>query len=300
METLAQVLIIGFTVGSFYALVALGYTMVYGIVRLINFAHGDLVMVASFIGWVMLEQGWVQRMPTLLGIVVAAVVSIAGTALLSLTLLRFLYARLIGRSTLGFLLVTLSVAFALQEIIKIVFGARERSYPNYALATETITVGGVNFAGMDVVVIGLAGVLMVTMIWFAQRTMTGAAMRALAIDHDAARLMGVNVTVLIAAAFAIGAALAAVTGVLSGVYYGRISFDMGFMLGLKAFTAAVVGGIGNIGGAVLGGLVIGVLEAVVQGYLAGAWSDAFIFGALILVLYLRPQGLLGERVAVRA
>ncbi|WDZ83456.1 branched-chain amino acid ABC transporter permease [Micromonospora cathayae] len=300
METLAQVLIIGFTVGSFYALVALGYTMVYGIVRLINFAHGDLVMVASFIGWVMLEQSWVQRMPTLLGIAVAAGVSIAGTALLSLTLLRFLYARLIGRSTLGFLLVTLSVAFALQEIIKIVFGARERSYPNYPLATETITVAGVSFAGMDLVVIGLAGALMVVMIWFAQRTMTGAAMRALAIDHDAARLMGVNVTVLIAAAFAIGAALAAVTGVLSGVYYGRISFDMGFMLGLKAFTAAVVGGIGNIGGAVLGGLVIGVLEAVVQGYLAGAWSDAFIFGALILVLYLRPQGLLGERVAVRA
>ncbi|WP_456695211.1 branched-chain amino acid ABC transporter permease [Aeromicrobium sp. P5_D10] len=300
MDTFIQVVLTGFTIGSFYALVALGYTMVYGIVRLINFAHGDLVMVGAYLGWMFLQIGWIDAMPMLPRLLVAGTGAVVGTSLLSLVLLRFLYTRLIGRSTLGFMLVTLSVAFAIEEIVKLVFGAQQKTYPQTELGNMTIDIGGVAISGMDVLVIGLAGLLMVGMIYFAQRTMTGTAMRALAVDHDAARLMGINVSFLIAAAFVIGAALAALTGVLAGAYYQRISFDMGFALGLKAFTAAVIGGIGNIGGAVLGGLLIGLLEAFVQGYLAGTWSDAVIFGALILVLYVRPHGILGERVAERA
>ncbi|RNL61915.1 branched-chain amino acid ABC transporter permease [Nocardioides marmoriginsengisoli] len=300
MDTFIQVVLTGFTIGSFYALVALGYTMVYGIVRLINFAHGDLVMVGAFFGWALLQLDWIEGMPMLPRLIVAGAGAVVGTSLLALVLLRTLYTRLIGRSTLGFMLVTLSVAFALEEIVKLIFGAQQKYYPPNDLSSETIDIGGVAVNGMDLVVIGLAGTLMVGMIWFAHRTITGTAMRALAVDHDAARLMGINVSFLIAAAFVIGASLAAITGILSGTYYGRVSFDMGFALGLKAFTAAVIGGIGNIGGAVLGGLTIGLLEAFVQGYLAGAWSDAVIFGALILVLYIRPSGILGERVAERA
>lgn len=299
MTEFLQVLFTGLTIGSFYAMVALGYTMVYGIIRLINFAHGDLVGVAAFAGWVFLNLPFMADLPPLLAVLLSAVGAIAVTALVSFTLLKVVYARLIGRSPLGFMIVALSVSFALEELIRLVFGARERRYPSFEFTEQTVALGPVRATVMDLIVIGLAAVLMAAMIYFAQRTVTGTAMRALAVDHDAARLMGVNVNVLIAVAFVVGAALAAVTGILSGLYYQRISFDMGFALGLKAFTAAVVGGIGNISGAVVGGLLIGVLEALVQGYLAGTWSDAIIFGALILVLYLRPTGLLGERVAER-
>lgn len=296
MDTFIQVLVSGLTVGSFYALVALGYTMVYGIVRLINFAHGDLVMVAAFIGWFVIDRTAVGDFSPVPQIAVAGTISIAATVLISLGLLKFVYRSLINYP-LGFMIVALSVAFALQEIVKLVFGATDRAYPAYTISTESLELLGVTVNRMDLVVIGLAASLMIGMLYFVNRTPTGMAMRALAVDHDAARLMGINVKALIAVAFGVGAALAAVTGVLSGVYYQRIGFEMGFMLGLKAFTAAVVGGIGNVAGAMVGGLLIGVLEAGVQGYLSGTWSDAFIFGTLILVLYLRPRGLLGERVA---
>lgn len=296
MDTLLQTLVSGLTVGSFYALVALGYTMVYGIVRLINFAHGDLVMVAAFIGWFVIDRTPVGDLPPVPQIAIAGTIAIGATVLISLGLLKFIYRSLI-HYPLGFMIVALSVAFALQEIIKRVFGAGDRAYPGYTISTESIDLLGITVNRMDLVVIGLAASLMIGMLYFVNRTQTGMAMRALAVDHDAARLMGINVKALIAVAFGIGAALAAVTGVLSGVYYQRIGFEMGFMLGLKAFTAAVVGGIGNVAGAMVGGLLIGVLEAGVQGYLSGTWSDAFIFGTLILVLYLRPRGLLGERVA---
>jgi branched-chain amino acid transport system permease protein len=211
-------------------------------------------------------------------------------------ILRFVYKSLIDYP-LGFMIAALSVSFAMQEGVRLIFGASDRSYPLYPISTKSLDLLGVTVNRMDLVVVGLAAALMVAMLYFANRTYTGAAMRALAVDHDAARLMGIDVAKLIVVAFAIGAVLAAVTGVLSGVYYQRISYEMGFGLGLKAFTAAVLGGIGNIGGAMVGGLLIGILEAMVQGYLTATWSDAFIFGTLILVLYLRPRGLLGERVA---
>jgi branched-chain amino acid transport system permease protein len=296
MDNLLQTLVGGLTIGCFYALVALGYTMVYGIIRLINFAHGDLVMVAAFAGWLMLDGTAIGNLPAVPALIVAGAVAIAVTVVIQLVLLRVLYRPLIAYP-LGFMIVALSVAFALQQTVRLIFGASNRSYPGYGISNDSMEILGIAVNGMDLVVIGLSGVLMLGMLWFTQRTTTGVAMRALAVDHDAARLMGINVRFLIAIAFAVGAAFAAVTGVLSGVYYQRIGFDMGFLLGLKAFTAAVVGGIGNVGGAMVGGLLIGVLEVFVQSYLSGSWSDASIFGVLILVLYLRPRGLLGERVA---
>jgi branched-chain amino acid transport system permease protein len=294
-----QVLLTGLTIGSFYALVALGYTMVYGIVRLINFAHGTLVMIAAFLGWYVLQLPILDEVAPAIGITIAGATSVVLTTLIGYALFRFVYWRLVGKSVLGFMIVSLSVALALQEAVRIIFGAREKIYPSYALASTTLDLGPVRLNGMDILVITLAASLMAAMIYFANRTSTGTAMRALAVDHDAARLMGVNVRRLVAAAFVIGAALAAVAGILYGVYYQRISFDMGFALGLKAFTAAVIGGIGNIQGAMIGGLVIGILEALIQAYLAGTWSDAIVFGVLILVLYVRPSGILGERVAER-
>jgi branched-chain amino acid transport system permease protein len=299
MGSLLQVLLTGLTIGSFYALVALGYTMVYGIVRLINFAHGTLVMVAAFAGWYVLQLPALDEVTPAVGIAIAGVTAVVVTTVVGYLVFRFIYWRLVGKSALGFMIVSLSVALALQEVVRIVFGAREKIYPSVSLSSVSFDLGPVSLNGMDLLVIVLAALLMVAMTWFTNRTSTGFAMRALAVDHDAARLMGVNVKRLVAAAFVIGAALAAVAGVMYGFYYQRISFDMGFALGLKAFTAAVIGGIGNIQGAMLGGLVIGVLEAVVQAYLAGTWSDAIVFGALILVLYVRPSGLLGERVAER-
>lgn len=299
MSSLFQVLVTGVTIGSFYALVALGYTMVYGIVRLINFAHGTLVMVAAYAGWFVLQQPRVAEAPPIVGICVAAIAAVAFTSLVGYLLFKFVYWRLVGRAPLGFMVVSLTVAIAVQELVRIIFGAREELYPSYSLASTTFTFLGAKINGMDLVVIGLAGVLMAAMLIFANKTTSGTAMRALAVDHDAARLMGINVKRLVAVAFVVGAALAAVAGVLYGVYYQRISFDMGFALGLKAFAAAVIGGIGNIQGAMLGGILIGVLEATIQAYLAGTWADAIVFGFLILVLYVRPSGLLGERVAER-
>jgi branched-chain amino acid transport system permease protein len=296
MESFIQILVGGITVGSFYALVALGYTMVYGIIRLINFSHGDLVMVAAFVGWFVLQQDFLEGFPQVIQVLIALAITVAVTCAISLLLLKFIYRPLIP-FPLGFMIVALSVAFMLQEVVKLIFGGRDKAYPSFAISEESINVLGVTLNRMDLVIIALAAVLMVAMLFFTHKTMTGTAMRALAVDHDAARLMGINVTMLIAVAFAVGAALAAFTGVFSGVYYQRIGFGMGFLLGMKAFTAAVVGGIGNVGGAMVGGLLIGILEAMIQGYLSGTWSDAFIFGTLILVLYLRPRGLLGERVA---
>jgi branched-chain amino acid transport system permease protein len=300
VETFVQISVTGLTVGCFYALVALGYTIVYGIVRLINFAHGDLVMVGAFAGWIVLDQAFLDSLPTGLRLAAAAGVAVAVTAAVSMTMLFLVYKPLIGKSVLGLMIVALSLSLVLQESARLLLGAKQRIYPQLVGQGAPIEIGGVTLNRMDLVVIALAAGLMIALLLFAHRTVTGTAMRALAVDHGAARLMGVNVTALIAVAFLVGAALAAVTGVLSGVYYQRISFDMGFALGLKAFVAAVVGGIGNIGGAMVGGIVIGLLEGFVQGYLSGTWSDAAVFGALILVLYLRPRGLLGERVAERA
>jgi branched-chain amino acid transport system permease protein len=299
MQTFIQVTVTGLTIGCFYALVALGYTMVYGIVRLINFAHGDLVMVGAFSGYFVLQWSWLDGIPVAPRLLIVTLIAIAITALVSYLLLRLAYRPLIGRSALALMIMALAASLMLEELAKLLFGAKQRIYPELIGEGAPLDIAGIAINRMDLVVIGLAGTLMVAMLLFAQRSTTGAAMRALAVDHDAARLMGINVSMLITAAFVVGAALAAITGVLTGVYYQRIGFDMGFMLGLKAFVAAVVGGIGNIGGAVVGGITIGLLEGYIQGYLSGTWSDAAVFGALILVLYIRPRGLLGERVAER-
>jgi branched-chain amino acid transport system permease protein len=297
VSTFLQILVDGITIGAFYALVALGYTMVYGIVRLINFAHGDVVMVGAYVGWGVLQMHQVQTLGAAEQVAVATAAAIIVCTILVLLLLRFVYRSMIPYP-ITFMLAALAVGVALREIIRLIYGAHIETYPQYAISTKTINFAGVTVNGMDIVVIVLSGLLMAAMLWFTYRTAIGTAMRALAVDHDAARLMGINVRSLIAVAFALGAALAAITGVLQGVYYSQIDPNMGIQLGLKAFTAAVLGGIGNVAGAMVGGLAIGVIEAMINGYVSGTWSDALIFGILILVLYLRPRGILGERVAV--
>jgi branched-chain amino acid transport system permease protein len=299
MQEFIQLVVIGLIVGSFYSLIALGYTMVYGIVRLINFAHGNLVILAAFAGWATLRISWIQALPAVPQVLVAGVVAIVVSVLVAVLVARLIFWRLIDRAPLGFMIVSLSIGVVIEQSIELVFGARIHSYPEYAISSNTYRVAGVQLTGMDIAVVVCALLLMLGMLYFANGTRTGRAMRALAVDHDAARLMGINVGSLILLAFAIGAALAAISGVMLGVYYGRVTYDMGLTLGLKAFAAAVIGGIGNIGGAMVGGLVIGVVESLVGGYVTGDWGNVFIFGTLIVMLYLRPSGLLGERVAER-
>jgi branched-chain amino acid transport system permease protein len=297
LSTFVQVLVAGITVGAFYALVALGYTMVYGIVRLINFAHGDVAMVGAYMGWAVLQTDQVQTLGSVGQIAVALAAAIIVCTIITLLLLKVVYTTMIPYP-ITFMLAALAVGVALREIIRLIFGAHIETYPQYPISSKTLHILGVTVNGMDIVIIVLAGALMGAMLWFTYRTAMGTAMRALAVDHDAARLMGINVSYLIAVAFGLGATLAAFTGVLQGVYYSQIDPNMGILLGLKAFTAAVIGGIGNVAGAMVGGLTIGIIEAMINGYVSGTWSDALIFGILILVLYLRPRGILGERVAV--
>ncbi len=289
----------GLTIGAFYALVALGYTIVYGIVRLINFPHGDLAAVGSFVGLTTFTTATSIGLPPLLAVVCALLVPMSIVPLLMVAVFRIVYRPMLKRKAmLGLLIAALGVSVALENSLQLIYGAAPEAYPN-VLPQVSFAIGRVHITVAQIGLFAICIGLMVALQLFVKYTSIGVAMRALAQDHDAARLVGINVDFVIAVAFGIGASLAAASGVMIGLYYGQITFLMGFLLGLKAFTAAVVGGIGNIPGAMLGGLVIGLLESYCTGYLSGRWQDVFVFGVLILVLVVRPAGLLGERVAAR-
>jgi branched-chain amino acid transport system permease protein len=289
----------GLTVGSFYALVALGFTIVYGIVRLINFAHGALAMIGSFIGWTLLTSLSLTRLPPLIGIGVAFAGAMLGTALLMLLILRVAYRPMFKRrASVGILIVALGVAQLLENGAQLIFGATDQAFPDM-LSGAGFNLVGIHFSYIQLALFHVSILLMIGLYLFIHWTTLGTAMRALAVDHDAARLMGIDVEKVIAIAFMLGAALAAASGVMIGLYYTQISFTMGFLLGLRAFTAAVLGGVGNIPGAMVGGLLIGLLESYCTGYLSGRWQDVFVFGVLIVLLVVRPTGLFGERIAER-
>lgn len=299
MGPFLQYTVIGLTVGSFYALVALGYTIVYGIIRLINFAQGDLSMVGAFLGWTLLVSFGLQRLPLYLALIIAFVVPMIGTAIINLGILQFAYRPLLRRSLLAILITALGMSLVLQNSAEWLWGAAIQAYPPSLLPNEGTFIGPVHVTYVQIVLVLVSLLLMGGLVAFVQGTTLGTAMRALAVDHDAARLMGINVDAVIRLAFILGAMLAAASGVMLGLYYVQIQFTMGFLLGLRAFTAAVVGGIGNIPGAMAGGMLIGLLEAYTTGYISGKWEDVIVFGVLITVLVVKPTGLFGERVAER-
>lgn len=299
MGEFLQYTVIGLTVGSFYALVALGYTIVYGIIRLINFAQGDLSMVGSFLGWTLLVSFGLEHLPLYLALIIAFVVPMIGTAVVNLGILQFAYKPLLKRSLLAILITALGMSLLLQNTAELIWGPRIEAYPPSLLPSTGMFLGPVHVTYVQIALVFVSFLLMGGMLLFIQGTTVGTAMRALAVDHDAARLMGINVDGIIRLAFVLGAMLAAASGVMLGLYYVQIQFTLGFLLGLRAFTAAVIGGIGNIPGAMAGGLLIGLLESYTTGYLSGKWKDVIVFGVLITVLIVKPTGLFGERVAER-
>jgi branched-chain amino acid transport system permease protein len=298
MAIFIQYTVNGLTAGAFYALVALGYTIIYGIIRLINFAHGDLTMVGAFIGWTALVSLGLQRLPVILAIALAALISMGVTSVINVGILRFAYKPLLNRSLLAILITALGMSIFLQNAALLIFGAGVQAYP-HLVTSSGVFIGGVRVSFAQTIFFSISLLLMAGLYAFARFTTLGTAMRALAVDHDAARLMGINVDRVIAIAFILAAILAAAAGVMIGLYYTQINFFLGFLLGLRAFTSAVLGGIGNIPGAMAGGLLIGLLESYCAGYLSGRWQDVFVFGILIAVLIIKPTGLFGERVAER-
>ena len=298
MGPFLQYTINGLTVGSFYALVALGYTIVYGIIRLINFAQGDLTVVGMFLGWSLLTQFGIRLLPLPVALFLAFLIPMLGTAVTNVVILQLAYKPLLKRSLLAILITALGASLVLQNVVRLIFGPQIQAYPDI-VPLNGFGIGPAHVSYLQVVLFAASILLMLALYLFTQGTPVGTAMRALAVDHDAARLMGINVDRVIQIAFVVGGLLAAASGVMLGIYYIQIQFNNGFLLGLQAFTAAVLGGIGNIPGAMAGGMIIGLLESYTAGYISSKWHDVVVFGVLILVLVIRPMGLFGERVAER-
>jgi branched-chain amino acid transport system permease protein len=289
----------GLFVGSFYALVALGYSMVYGIIKLLNFAHGDLYMLGAFSGFAMLgAMGGLVKSSSLVALLVVLVLTMITTGLSGIVIERVAYRPLRGAPRLSILITAVGASFALEYGTRIVAGPNPKVYP-VRLNGTSLHVLGARITLQQLALMAISVVLMVALNLLITRTREGRAMRAIALDPRAALLMGIDVDKVIARTFFIGSALAGAAGVMAGGYYGKIDFLMGFIIGLKAFTAAVIGGIGNIPGTMLGGLVLGLLESFGTHWVGGQWRDVFAFGFLILFLTVRPTGLLGERVTER-
>jgi len=298
MEMFFQQLTNGLAVGGIYALIALGYTMVYGILRLINFAHGDLFTLGAYLGLTLLIAFALEgKMDGLLVGGVLILMAMGLVAVVGYLLERVAYRPLRNSNRLAAVVSALGASIFFSNAIMLVYGARSQVYPAGILPDTAVAILGVEIPLMRLLMFVGAGLLMILLYWFINRTRIGTAIRAVAIDQGAAKLMGINVNSVISLVFLIGAALGAAAGVMVGLYYGEIRYDMGFSFGLKAFTAAILGGIGNIPGAMLGGILLGVIEALGAAYISIAWKDAIAFSVLILILIFRPTGLLGERVA---
>lgn len=299
MDVFYQQLINGLSLGGIYALIALGYTMVYGIIELINFAHGDVYTLGTFFSLAILTglgvSGEVHGL-ALVGVVL--VTMLAAMLLCGITgvlIERLAYRRLRNAPRLAPLITAIGMSFILENVMQLWKGPSPIAFPA-VIPNPSFQAGGVEIAAKQIMVIVLAIVMMVALQLFIHNTKIGKAMRATAQDRDAAQLMGININTTIAMTFLIGSALAGAAGFVSGVYYGTTWFFNGFEAGLKAFTAAVLGGIGNIAGAMLGGFLIGLVEAFATQYIpSGAqWTNVVVFSVLVLVLVFRPSGLLGE------
>jgi len=298
MEFFIQQLTIGLAVGGIYALIALGYTMVYGVLKLINFAHGDIFTLGAYLGFTtLISFGLNGRVGTGPAIAICLILVMGLSALAGHIMERAAYRPLRKSGRLSAVVSALGVSIFLQNAIMLIWGAKSLAYPADLLPQVLISIGGHSVPLIRVLVFISSIVVMVGLNIFINRTRTGMAIRASAIDQGAAKLMGIDVRHVVAIVFMIGPALGGLAGVMVGISYGQISFSMGQLYGLKAFTAAIIGGIGNIPGAMIGGILLGVVEAFGAAYVSAAWKDAITFFVLILILVVRPTGILPERVA---
>ena len=309
METLLQQIINGLVLGSMYALVALGYTMVYGIINLINFAHGEVLMVGALTSWTIigLMQDALPGTPGWIILLVAMLISCVVAAALNFAIEKIAYRPLRNSPKLAPLITAIGMSILLQTLAMIIWKPNYKPYPTL-LPSTPFEFGGAVITPTQILILGLTAVSLAILTWLVNYTRLGRAMRATSENPRVAALMGVKPDIVISATFIIGAVLAAIAGVMYASNYGTAQHTMGFLPGLKAFTAAVFGGIGNLAGAVVGGILLGLIESIGAGYigtltggvLGSNYSDIFAFIVLIFVLTLRPSGLLGERVADRA
>ncbi len=293
MESFLQQLINGISLGSIYALVALGYTMVYGVLRLINFAHGDVYMVGAYFGYYLSRFVQGRTPGHMIDALVVMILSMAGCALVGVLMERLAYRPVRKASRLTLLIIAIGVSLLIENAGQLIFGADPKFFPQLIPETH-IKMGGLMLTNQQVIVLVTALALMILLNLFIYRTRTGKAMRAVSFNLDAAKLMGINTDGIIALTFALGSAMAAAGGILVSINIPGIDPLMGVMTGLKAFVAAVLGGIGNIFGAVLGGLILGLAEVMVAGYGSSTYRDAIAFLILIVILLFKPSGLLGK------
>jgi branched-chain amino acid transport system permease protein len=299
MELLAQNLLNGLTIGAFYALVALGYTMVYGVLKLINFAHGGLFMWGAYLGWTFLSiLGFLVARTGPFALVPVVILAMISVGLLGVLLERVAYRPLRGTGRLPPVISALGAAFILESAARNLYGASYQVYPAAVdMSRRFDLVGNLTVSMTQVIAVLASLVLMALLYLFVNYTRTGTAMRAVSLDHDTSRLMGIDVNRIISIVFFIGPALGAAAGVLVALHYGSFNFTLGWTFGLKAFIAAILGGIGNIPGAMLGGILLGVVESMGAVYLGSQWKDVIAYALLALILIVRPTGILGERVA---
>jgi len=294
-----QELVNGITTGALYALVALGFSMVYGVLKLLNFAHGDLYMVGAFIGYFVLQLSGgplALRIPVPLLVVIMFVVAAVLVGGLGVAIERFAYRPLRNAPRIAPLITAIGISFFLENAALLLFGSQFRVYntSEFISFSSGIRIGSVSIDSVQITVLLLGLALMVGLRLLVNRTTLGRQMRAVASDREAAEMLGINVTFTIAATFFLGSALAGVAGVMSGLLFNQVTNTIGFIAGLKAFTAAVVGGIGSLPGAMLGGLVLGIAESFITGYVSSTYTNLFVFALLIAVMLVRPRGLLGR------
>ncbi len=309
MDIFLQQIINGLVLGSMYALVALGYTMVYGIINLINFAHGEVLMVGALTSWsvIGMMQGAMPGAPGWIILILALIIACVVAASLNFVIEKVAYRPLRNAPKLAPLITAIGMSILLQTLAMIIWKPNYKAYPTL-LPSTPIDVAGAVITPTQILILGMTAVSLAVLMWVVHGTKLGRAMRATSENPRVAALMGVKPDSVISATFIIGAVLAAIAGVMWAANYGTVQHTMGFLPGLKAFTAAVFGGIGNLGGAVVGGILLGLIESIGAGYighltggvLGSHYADIFAFIVLIVVLTLRPSGLLGERVADRA
>ena len=289
MDKLIQTLISGLSLGSIYALIALGYTMVYGIAKMLSFAHGDIIMVGAY---AVITAVFTMGLPPF----IAILISIALCALLGIVIEFLAYRPLRQAQPLAVLITAIGVSYLLQNLALLIYGSEQKAFPTI-VALPTVHIGGVYIDGITLATLVVTAVIMVALSLFINKTRMGKAMRAVSEDKEAAELMGISVNRTITVTFAIGSALAGVAAIFYGAAYTYIRPTTGAMPGIKAFTAAVFGGIGSIPGAMLGGILLGVIEQLSKTYISTLWADAIVFGVLVVVLVVKPTGLLGKKIS---
>lgn len=294
MHDFVQHIINGISLGSIYALIALGYTMVYGILKMINFAHSDVYMVGAFAAYYVARWMGIEAQPGMTSLLMLILVSMLACGILGFLIERFAYRPLRKAPKLNILITAIGVSLFLQYSGQVVFGADPKVFPEVMTDYVLFTFGAVELRSFDVTVLGVSLFAMLCLEFLIKKTKVGRAMRAVSSNALVASMLGVNTDKIIAFTFVVGSSLAGVGSVLVGMKYPKIDPLMGMMIGLKAFVAAVLGGIGNIGGAVLGALIMGLSEEMVVAYLSSTYRDAFAFGILIVILIFKPAGLLGK------